>query len=568
MRGVAFERASGIDTVRRLAALIFTLLVAATLLVRPARAQTPSQAAGDQAFLALLAQLPQASFADKETIAAQILATRHPGARPALMALLEDRLCVRLSDQRVFLLASADDTLDTLELVDPFTGKAAGTSPRDAVDRIGTNNRLRRVLKTMMARFALSSEDPAVRLEAVQEMLRSLDEPTIAALRDRAHVEKNSAVKNEIETGLALAALDGSDHQARLDAIGLLAGRLRPEVRNRLGALLESSPDGGFVEKDDAVRRAAADAVHHIDRVRAMYGGVETLFFGLSLGSVLVLIAIGLAITFGVMGVINMAHGELMMLGAYTTYVVQQALPNYLDVSILVAIPAAFVVAAIVGVIIERTIIRFLYGRPLETLLATFGVSLVLQQLVRSIFSALNRSVATPDWMSGTFQINDALAITTNRLYIVLFTLVVFTILVIVLKRTRLGLEIRAVAQNRAMAQAMGIRSEWVDAMTFGLGSGIAGVAGVALSQLTNVGPNLGQSYIIDSFMVVVFGGVGNLWGTLIGGMSMGVVNKLLEPYAGAVLGKIFVLVALILFIQRRPRGLFPQSGRAAESVS
>ena len=280
----------------------------------------------------------------------------------------------------------------------------------------------------------------------------------------------------------------------------------------------------------------------------------------------LVLVAIGLAITFGVMGVINMAHGELMMLGAYTTYVVQLAMPRHIDISILVAIPAAFFVAGMAGVLIERTIIRFLYGRPLETLLATFGISLVLQQLVRTMFSALNRSVSTPSWMSGTLQINEALGITYNRLYIVLFTLLVFAALLAVLKRTRLGLDIRAVAQNRAMARAMGVRSAWVDAMTFGLGSGIAGIAGVALSQLTNVGPNLGQAYIIDSFMVVVFGGVGNLWGTLIGGMSLGIVNKLLEPYSGAVLAKIFVLVALILFIQRRPRGLFPQTGRAAES--
>jgi urea transport system permease protein len=266
------------------------------------------------------------------------------------------------------------------------------------------------------------------------------------------------------------------------------------------------------------------------------------------------------------MGVINMAHGELMMLGAYTTYVVQLAMPDRLDVSVLVAVPAAFLVAGAAGVLLETTVIRRLYGRPLETLLATFGVSLVLQQLVRSVFSANNRAVATPAWMSGTLQVNEALAITLNRVYIVIFASIVFAILLVVLKRTRLGLDIRAVAQNRAMARAMGIRSAWVDAMTFGLGAGVAGVAGVALSQLTNVGPNLGQSYIIDSFMVVVFGGVGSLWGTLIGGLSMGVVNKLLEPYAGAVLAKIVVLVALILFIQRRPRGLFPQTGRAAES--
>jgi len=293
---------------------------------------------------------------------------------------------------------------------------------------------------------------------------------------------------------------------------------------------------------------------------------IQTLFFGLSVGSVLVLVATGLAITFGVMGVINMAHGELMMLGAYTTYVVQQAMPNHIGASILVAIPAAFLVAGLAGVVLERTVIRFLYGRPLETLLATFGVSLILQQLVRSIFSANNRSVETPPWMSGTLEINPALSITYNRLYIVIFTIIVFVSLLVLLKRTRLGLDIRAVAQNRPMAQAMGVRTQWVDAMTFGLGSGVAGMAGVALSQFTNVGPNLGQSYIVDSFMVVVFGGVGNLWGTLAGGMSMGIVNQLLEPYWGAVLAKIIVLVALILFIQRWPRGLFPQTGRAAES--
>jgi urea transport system permease protein len=255
-----------------------------------------------------------------------------------------------------------------------------------------------------------------------------------------------------------------------------------------------------------------------------------------------------------------------MMLGAYTVYVVQQLMPNAIGASILVAIPAAFLVSGLVGVAIERGVVRFLYGRPLETLLATFGISLLLQQLVRNIFSPNNRPVETPGWMAGSLQVNDVLAITWSRIYIVLFAAIVFTALLLVLKRTNLGLHVRAVAQNRSMARAMGIRTDWVDAMTFGLGAGIAGVAGVALSQLTNVGPNLGQSYIVDSFMVVVFGGVGNLWGTLISGLSLGVVNKLLEPLAGAVLGKILVLVALILFIQRRPRGLFPQKGRAAET--
>ena len=241
-------------------------------------------------------------------------------------------------------------------------------------------------------------------------------------------------------------------------------------------------------------------------------------------------------------------------------------MPSYIGASVLIAIPIAFLVSGVVGVLIERGVVRFLYGRPLETLLATFGVSLILQQIVRDVFTANNRPVETPAWMAGSLQINEALSITYNRLYVVIFMLIVFAILLIVLKKTSLGLKVRAVSQNRSMAKAMGVRTQWIDALTFGLGSGIAGVAGVALSQLTNVGPNLGQSYIIDSFMVVVFGGVGNLWGTLIGGMSLGVVNQALEPHAGAVLAKIFVLLALILFIQRRPRGLFPQKGRAAES--
>jgi urea transport system permease protein len=374
-------------------------------------------------------------------------------------------------------------------------------------------------------------------------------------------------VREEIDVGLSLAALDGSDAQARLDAVRALSGRLRPEVRNRLAALVDASGGGTPVEPDERVRRAAADAIRGIDRRRVFYSVIQTLLFGLSVGSVLVLVAIGLAITFGVMGVINMAHGELMMLGAYTTYVVQSAMPGHVGLSVLLALPAAFLVSGTAGVVLERSVIRFLYGRPLETLLATFGVSLILQQLVRSLFSANNRAVETPAWMSGTLTINPALAITVNRLVIIAFTLAVFAALLLVVKRTRLGLDIRAVSQNRSMARAMGIRTQWVDAMTFGLGSGIAGLAGVALSQFTNVGPNLGQSYIIDAFMVVVFGGVGNLWGTLAGGMAMGIVNQLLEPYAGAVLAKIVVLVALILFIQRWPRGLFPLTGRASEAA-
>ena len=265
------------------------------------------------------------------------------------------------------------------------------------------------------------------------------------------------------------------------------------------------------------------------------------------------------------MGVINMAHGELIMLGAYTTWGMQQLFPGQPGLALILSIPAGFLVAATAGIIIERSVIQYLKGRPLETLLATFGISLILQQLVRTVISPQNRTVVTPDWMSGSLVINDALSLTLNRLYVLAFALIVFAGLMLIMRKTRLGLEVRAVTQNRAMARSMGIRATRVDIMTFALGSGVAGLAGVALSQLTNVGPNLGQNYIIDSFMVVVFGGVGNLWGTLIAGLSLGTINQLLEPWAGAVLAKIIVLVFIILFIQKRPKGLFPQKGRAAE---
>jgi urea transport system permease protein len=537
---------------------LFMLLLALGGLL-PVEAQSPK----DAAFLSTLNELRDASYSDKASIAERLSESGHPSVRAVLTALLEDRLYVRNGDQKIFIVRTTD--ADPLTLVDPVSLKSVGSVAADSMTLVGTNNGLRHTLRMTVAHFSLGSSDTDARLDAVHEMSLSLDDETVALLHKRLEVETNSRVRKAIDTALALAALDGPDGSGRLTAIATLSKSESQDVRNRLALLLDKSPDGSFVEGDPGVRTAAASAVASIDRWRNFYSGIQTLFFGLSLGSVLVLIAIGLAITFGVMGVINMAHGELMMLGAYTTYVVQTAMPGHIGISILVAIPAAFIVSGLMGVLMERTIIRHLYGRPLETLLATFGVSLLLQQMVRSIFTALNRSVVTPDWMSGELKLNDALSVTYNRLYIVIFTLIVFSVIMAVFKRTRLGLDIRAVSQNRAMAKAMGIRTEWVDAMTFGLGAGIAGVAGVALSQLTNVGPDLGQSYIIDSFMVVVFGGVGNLWGSLIGGISMGVINKLLEPWVGAVLAKIFVLVALILFIQVRPRGLFPPRGRASE---
>ena len=530
----------------------------------PETPAAPSSAPTDMA--GMLAALAEASYSEKETLLLQLVQTGNPHAGPALHALLDGRLYARTADGKVFI---AEGSGDTLKLTDAVTGAAAGqtdsATPADALKKIGTNNSLRKSLKGMIGQLDLADPDSQQRLSAVREMMRNLDEPTIAALRAHKLKEKDAAVLRAVDTGLALADLSSTDTAVRLAAVKHLQGDISSDVFNALLPLTEQAEDGTYTEPDLAVRNAAGAAVRKIEGRRKIYGAVETLFFGLSLGSVLVLAAIGLAITFGVMGVINMAHGELIMLGAYSAYVMQLLMPTHLTAALLLSVPVAFVVSGLAGVAIERGIVRFLYGRPLETLLATFGLSLFLQQVVRSVFSPLNRSVASPEFMSGSLIINDALSITYNRLYIVLFMAVVFLALLTILKRTSLGLKVRAVSQNRAMARAMGVKTEWVDAATFGLGSGIAGVAGVALSQLTNVGPNLGQSYIIDSFMVVVFGGVGSLWGTLISGMSLGVVNKLLEPYAGAVMAKILVLVFLIIFIQKRPRGLFPQKGRAAE---
>ncbi|MBA2592789.1 MAG: urea ABC transporter permease subunit UrtB [Gammaproteobacteria bacterium] len=533
-------------------ALLCALLLLAALTL-PAVAEAPSS----DPFAAALELLNQSSFVKKAEAVKAIERLDHPQGLPVLRALLNGDLHARAEDGRFFIVR---DKGGELELIDALSGEVTVTATKDGLKKVIINNQLRLALRAAVARLSLSNEDPAVRLSAVEEIMNDLDEAALGVLRAALAREADGGVREGMENALALGDLESPQRKVRQAAVTKLGASLSSVVRNRLTRLMDDPSE------DPAVRAAARRSVSAMRFRLQIYGFFETVFFGLSLGAVLVLASIGLAITFGVMGVINMAHGELMMLGAYTTYVVQQWMPGHLDVSLFVAIPLAFLVSGLAGIAIERGVIRFLYGRPLETLLATFGISLVLQQAVRTIFSPLNRSVSTPAWMSGSLEINNALTLTYNRLYITAFGLLVFAGLVMLLKRTRLGLEVRAVAQNRSMAKAMGIRTEWVDAMTFGLGSGIAGIAGVALSQLTNVGPNLGQSYIVDCFMVVVFGGVGNLWGTLVGGLSLGIVNKFLEPSAGAVLAKILVLVFIIVYIQKRPRGLFPQKGRAAES--
>ncbi len=530
--------------------LLSGLLLA--LAVFLAHAQESEPAANE--FESALAQLANAKLRELPA-AVQAVAVGGDKALPWLQGLLDGRLHVRKHDRLLFLI---DNRAAQRLAIDPASGDAEPVAAMSDYSRIIINNSVRGQLRELIARLQLASEDSGLRSAAVRAMLSQVGDGDRALLREALEKEESGRVTDLLETAIALIDLNSADVALRVTALETLSGNIEPEVRNRVLVLADSDPD-------QAVREQARSVIVSIDSKRELFQLAETVFFGLSLGSVLLLAAIGLAITFGVMGVINMAHGELIMLGAYTTYVVQLLMPNHIEYSLLVALPAAFIVAGLVGVAIERGVIRWLYGRPLETLLATFGLSLVLQQAVRSIFSPLNRSVTTPEWMSGSWQINPIFSLTFNRLYIVIFALIVFVLLLLLLKKTSLGLYVRAVSQNRAMAKAMGIRSDWVDALTFGLGSGIAGIAGVALAQLTNVGPNMGQAYIIDSFMVVVFGGVGNLWGTLVGALSLGVANKFLEPYSGAVLAKILVLIFIILFIQKRPRGLFPQKGRAAE---
>lgn len=512
----------------------------------------------DASFQATVDLLKTRSFGEKAEAARAIAAHTHPRTLEVLTALLDAELYTERKTDRVVFANGLDG--GGFNIRDAVTGEGLGQVGRRGAKKISVNNRLRGLLRGLIAGIRLDDKDPDDRIAAAEAIAAGADSSMREVLDARLLVESDAKVIAAIETALVVFDLDANDETIRLRAIRASASNLDGRVREKLTGI-SNDPVAS-----EAIQEAARETLESIEETVARYKTIETVFFGLSLGSVLVLAAIGLSITFGVMGVINMAHGELIMLGAYTTYVVQTLFPRALEYSLLIAVPAAFFVSGLVGIGIERGIFRFLYGRPLETLLASFGVSLVLQQTVKTIFTALNRPVATPQWMSGSFELLDGLSLTFNRLYILIFAGFVFAALVLVLQRTRLGLEVRAVTQNRAMARAMGIRSARVDALTFGLGAGIAGVAGVALSQLTNVGPYLGRGYIVDSFMVVVFGGVGNLWGTLVAGLSLGVANKFLEPYAGAVVAKVLVLVFIILFIQWRPRGLFPQKGRAAES--
>ena len=524
------------------------LLLTALLLAVPAWCQP--------ALLApLLAPLAAQSYDDVRRGVEALAVSGSPRAAPVLDALQAGRLLVQPGGA-LFIRQPSGAVLDA------ETGAPAPDVSAATLRPARVNNGVRRAVDAAMGALQLFAPDAGMRAAAAEAVFKSRDPAALPVLDRAIAAEQDAGVRATMQQARASAVLATPDASEpnKLAAVAMLRARGDLDARALLASLSGQSP---------AVAAAADEAVKGIDWRLQFWNLLQGAFYGLSLGSVLLLAATGLAITFGVMGVINMAHGEMVMIGAYVTFLVQEAIrtrfPSLFGASLFIAIPLAFLVSGAIGVLGERLMIRFLYGRPLETLLATFGLSLVLQQAVRSVFGPTNREVGTPAWMSGAGKLGQV-TLTYNRVAIIVFAFAVLAALMAVLRYTPLGLRMRAVTQNRRMAAAMGIRTPWIDALTFGLGSGVAGMAGVALSQIDNVSPNLGQGYIIDSFMVVVFGGVGNLWGTALGALTLGVVNKFLEPIAGAVLGKIVVLILLILFIQRRPRGMVPLKGRAVEA--
>jgi len=483
-----------------------------------------------------------------------------PETATLLQALLDGN--VQTAGEEQVLLVSGETATDLA------TGKTLSPLPADRDDLV-INNRVRKEIETAIAIFKLTSKDRAVRLAAAKQLQTGAGEEMLLAI-DRALAQESDAeIKDLLALTRASVQLASSDKATRVTAIRTLAESNNPGTKTLLLGLLEKKGDA-YAEPDADVRAEAERSLRAVESKLTTGEMIGRVFSGVSLGSILLLAALGLAITYGLMGVINMAHGELIMVGAYATYVVQNLFRSYapgaFDAYLLCAVPAAFAASALVGMALERSVIRFLYGRPLETLLATWGISLILIQTVRTIFGAQNVQVENPSWMSGGIEAVTGVVLPWSRIIIIGFAALVLLAMWLLLTRTRLGLFVRAVTQNRAMASCNGVPTRRVDTMAFGLGSGIAGLAGYALSQIGNVGPDLGQSYIVDSFMVVVLGGVGQLAGTVYAAMGLGIVNKFLEAWSGAVLAKIAVLVFIIFFIQKRPQGLFALKGRTAEA--
>lgn len=532
--------------------LLRKLLILAWLLAQSAGAV----AAIDPALLAPLAgDDPDARIEAVNKIAA----AANSDAVRVLHALKDDALYAT-PDGKVYI-------VEEDRAIDPASGHIIDM-PED-LDGISVNNRLRGAVEGALSGLKLLSEKRDERLAAATELQKNAGATHAPLVEKALEKETDPEIREMLQLVAATANLSSEDAAVRLAAARALATSSNAALLPVLQSMVEKQPDGTYAEPDPAVRAEVANTISTLKARMERTEFVGNLFYGISLGSVLLLAALGLAITFGLMGIINMAHGELLMIGAYTTYMCQLVFRNYfpqaLDAYLLVALPAAFIVTAAVGIAMERTVIRWLYGRPLETLLATWGISLMLMQLVRTLFGAQNVEVANPSWMSGGVTVMGSLVLSYNRIVIIFFSLFVVAAVWLILNKTRLGLFVRAVTQNRRMAGCVGVSTGRVDMMTFGLGSGIAGLGGVALSQLGNVGPDLGQGYIIDSFMVVVLGGVGQLAGTVIAAFGLGELNKFLEPAVGAVIAKIMILVFIIVFIQKRPQGLFAMKGRSVE---
>ncbi|MGE0826441.1 MAG: urea ABC transporter permease subunit UrtB [Candidatus Binatia bacterium] len=536
---------------------------AAILLLTTSRATSEVGAEEVQDSPAMIRALGASSPLELQQAVAAIGAQNDVAALPALEALRDRRLRSDNSGN-VYIIDEDEKTVR-----DAVTQEIVSVDAAQLETPV-ISNVVRRTLASVLGQLQLQSADPATRLRAAEELNKRPRADALDVIKAALQKETEASVRSVLQVTLAQVQLSSADPEVRIDAVRMVGESGDLNLRPKLEALVATQADGSFVEPDERVRQAAEVALTSFERAQMFISTVGNILYGLSLGSILLLAALGLAITFGLMGVINMAHGEMLMLGAYATYVVQRLFqtyaPNIFDAYVLVAIPVAFAVSGGVGMLLERSVIRFLYGRPLETLLATWGISLILIQTVRSLFGAQNVEVANPAWLSGGVEVLQGVVFPYSRLAIIAFVILVVSVMWLLLQRTRLGLHVRAVTQNRPMASCLGIATSRVDMWTFGLGSGLAGLGGVALSQIGNVGPELGQGYIIDSFMVVVLGGVGNIAGTVVGGLGLGLVNKFLEPFAGAVMGKIGVLIFIILFIQRRPQGLFALKGRMVEA--
>jgi len=509
---------------------------------------------------ALVAKL---AFGDNDEKIAAIrgfVAQGEAAATPLLTALAEGQL--QTAGERVLIVQDEG-------AIDAVTGEKVTPLPETRDDVIA-NNRVRGEIANAVAALRLLAPERALRIQAVKELETGASVAMLPLVKRALDKETDAEIRSALALIAATIEVKSGDKAARLAAIRALAASDNPGTRSLLGSILLKQKDGRFIEPDEEVRRAAEQSLKAVQGHLAWGERAGLLFAGVSLGSILLLAALGLAITYGLMGVINMAHGEMIMIGAYATYVVQNLVRAYapaaFDFYLLAAIPAAFVTSGLVGMALERSVIRFLYGRPLETLLATWGISLMLIQAVRTLFGAQNVQVENPSWMSGGIDLMANVVLPWNRIMIIGFAALVVVAISLLLTRTRLGLFVRGVTQNRAMASCVGVPTARVDTWAFGLGTGVAGLAGCALSQIGNVGPELGQAYIVDSFMVVVFGGVGQLAGTVVAALGLGFVNKLLESWSGAVIAKIVVLVFIVLFIQKRPQGLFALKGRAVEA--